>query len=324
MGYPDILLMDLPPDSPHRQAVTVIKNSGEKAAAIVQDMLTLARRGVDQRQPVELNSLVRDFLASPENARIQQLHPEVVYQVDLSPKALILSGSQVHLAKTIMNLVSNAAEAMPEGGVLNLKTRFQRQLQAPVTTAKPSEFGYAVVEVSDTGTVTDHDGQIQVESRVGEGTRFVVQLPLSDDAAPELEPRIKDLPTGDGERLLVVDDEEDQRRLAEELLPRIGYRVTLAASGEAALDLMAEQTFELVVLDMIMPGGMDGLDTYQAIRAMRADQKAIIVSGYSESERVRAAQLLGAGTYLRKPYTVENLATAIHTALRDDPNPTSA
>jgi CheY-like chemotaxis protein len=248
---------------------------------------------------------------------------------------------------------------MPEGGVLNLKTRFQRQLQAPVTTAKPSEFGYAVVEVSDTGigiasedrerifepfytrkvmgrsgtglgmavvwgTVTDHDGQIQVESRVGEGTRFVVQLPLSDDAAPELEPRIKDLPTGDGERLLVVDDEEDQRRLAEELLPRIGYRVTLAASGEAALDLMAEQTFELVVLDMIMPGGMDGLDTYQAIRAMRADQKAIIVSGYSESERVRAAQLLGAGTYLRKPYTVENLATAIHTALRDDPNPTSA
>jgi PAS domain S-box-containing protein len=356
VGYPDILLMDLPSDSPHLKAVRVIKSSGEKAAAIVQDMLTLARRSVDQRQPVELNTLIREFLASPENAQIQQLYPDVAYQVELSTRALILSGSQVHLAKTIMNLVTNAAEAMPEGGVLHLSTRFQDHLQAPVTTAKPGEFGYAVIKVSDTGigiapedrerifepfytrkvmgrsgtglgmavvwgTVTDHDGQIQVESRVGEGTRFIIQLPLSGDAAPELEPQIKNLPAGGGERILVVDDEEPQRLLAKELLSRLGYQVSLAAGGEAALELIAGQTFDLVILDMIMPGGMDGLDTYQAIRAVRPDQKAIIVSGYSESQRVKAAQLLGAGTYLRKPYTVEKLATATHASLNDETDP---
>jgi signal transduction histidine kinase/ActR/RegA family two-component response regulator len=356
VGYPDILLMDLPPESPHRKAVTIIKNSGQKAAAIVQDMLTLARRGVDQREPLELNAIIQEFLASPENAQIQQWYPAVEYRVDLSSEPLVLSGSRIHLAKTIMNLVANAAEAMPEGGVLHLTTRFEDQLQAPVTTAKPGEFGYAVFTVSDTGigiapedrerifepfytrkvmgrsgtglgmavvwgTITDHEGQIQVESQVDQGTRFIIQLPLSGEAAPELEHQIKHLPAGAGERILVVDDEEAQRLLAEELLSRLGYRVRLADGGEAALELMADQAFDLVILDMIMPGGMDGLDTYQAIRAERPAQKAIIVSGYSESERVKAAQLLGAGTYLRKPYTVEKLATAIRAILDEEPKP---
>jgi CheY-like chemotaxis protein len=115
----------------------------------------------------------------------------------------------------------------------------------------------------------------------------------------------------------VIDDEASQRQLARELITRLGYRITTADSGRSALEKIGAESFDLVILDMIMPGGMDGLDTYQAIRALRPNQKTIIVSGYSESERVRAAQLLGAGTYLRKPYTVENLANAIFAALHD-------
>jgi PAS domain S-box-containing protein len=359
VGYPDLILMDLPPDSPHLKSVTVIKNSGERAAAIVQDLLTLARRGVDQRKPVELNTIIRGFLASPENQYIQKLHPEVVYRVDLAPRPLMLIGSDVHLAKTIMNLVNNALEAMPDGGELSLSTRYAEQLQGAATTDNPGEHGYARIEVGDTGTgiapedrerifepfytrkvmgrsgtglgmavvwgtVSDHGGQILVESQVGEGTRFIIQLPLSEVEAPAPVRQIERLRTGNGEQILVVDDEVEQRLLANELLTRLAYQVTTAASGAEALEMIETQAFDLVIMDMIMPGGMDGLDTYQAIRAVRPGQKAIIVSGYSESERVKAAQLLGAGTYLRKPYTVEELAGAIHAILCEPPGSSSS
>jgi two-component system, cell cycle sensor histidine kinase and response regulator CckA len=355
VGYPDLILMDLPPDSPHLKSVMVIKNSGERAAAIVQDLLTLARRGVDQRKPVELNTIIRGFLASPENQYIQKLHPEVVYRVDLAPRPLMLIGSDVHLAKTIMNLVTNAVEAMPDGGELFLSTRYAEQLQGAATTDNLGEHGYARIEVGDTGTgiapedrerifepfytrkvmgrsgtglgmavvwgtVSDHGGQIQVESQVGEGTRFIIQLPLSEVAVQVPVPQAERLPTGNGEQILVVDDEVEQRLLANELLTRLDYQVTTAANGEEALEVIRTQAFDLVIMDMIMPGGMDGLDTYQAIRAIRPDQMTIIVSGYSESERVKAAQLLGAGTYLRKPYTVEELGGAIHAILNKSPN----
>jgi PAS domain S-box-containing protein len=372
VGYPDILLMDLPPDSPHLPAVQVIKNSGEKAAAIVQDMLTLARRAVDQRKPLEINTIIRDLLDSPENQYIQELYPDVIYRVDLAPRPLTLFGSEVHLAKSILNLITNAAEAMPQGGELYLETRFEKTLPdaevaagdaaaiaAAIAVADADEdkkghpgHGYVCIEVADTGTgiapedrerifepfytrkvmgrsgtglgmavvwgtVNDHDGQIQVVSQLGRGTRFIIHLPLSEAALPVEAPRLKGLQTGAGESILVIDDEVSQRQLARELITRLGYKITTADSGRAALEKIGAESFDLVILDMIMPDGMDGLDTYQAIRALRPNQKTIIVSGYSESERVRAAQLLGAGTYLRKPYTVENLANTIFAALHD-------
>ena len=271
----------------------------------------------------------------------------------------MLIGSDVHLSKTIMNLVTNAAEAMPDGGELHLTTRYVSPSAEADNGADTNECGCARIEVGDTGTgiapedrerifepfytrkvmgrsgtglgmavvwgaVSDHGGQIQVESKVGEGTRFIIRLPLTDLAAPAPAAHIERLQTGNGEQILVVDDEVEQRLLANELLTRLAYQVTTAASGEEALEVIGTQAFDLVIMDMIMPGGMDGLDTYQAIRTMRPGQKAIIVSGYSESERVRAAQLLGAGTYLRKPYTVEDLAGAIHAILCQPPEASPA
>ena len=114
--------MDLPPQSPLTKPILTIQKSGEKAAAIVQDLLTLARRGVAATEVVNLNSIIMEYLLSPEHAKLEMNHPNVTIERKLDPNLLNILGSPVHLSKTIMNLVSNAAEAMLDGGKIVITT----------------------------------------------------------------------------------------------------------------------------------------------------------------------------------------------------------
>lgn len=120
---------------------------------------------------------------------------------------------------------------------------------------------------------------------------------------------------GHQESILVVDDVPEQRELAHSMLSRIGYRVETVSGGEEALDWLRSNKTDLLVLDMIMDPGMDGLETYQRILEINPEQKAIIVSGFSRTDRVKKAQELGAGAYLRKPYILENLGLAVRKEL---------
>jgi two-component system cell cycle sensor histidine kinase/response regulator CckA len=117
------------------------------------------------------------------------------------------------------------------------------------------------------------------------------------------------------ERILVVDDAPEQRDIAVRMLGRLGYRVDAAASGELALAFLAAQPVDIVVLDMVMPGSIDGLETYRRILAIQPKQKAIIASGYATPEQVEAVQRLGAGEYVRKPYTLEKIGLAVRREL---------
>ena len=117
--------MELSGDSPLRKGIITIKNSGEKAAAIVQDLLTLARRGVPVMEPAGLNRIIMDDLRSPEFQKLRSFHPAITIESDLAGDLLPIQGSPVHLSKIVMNLVSNAAEAMPRGGTIRVDTENQ-------------------------------------------------------------------------------------------------------------------------------------------------------------------------------------------------------
>ena len=117
------------------------------------------------------------------------------------------------------------------------------------------------------------------------------------------------------ERVLVVDDITEQREIACLMLQKLGYEVITVASGEAAVEYLASEKVDILVLDMIMEPGMDGCETYRRIVEGHPNQKAIIASGFSESERVVEAQRLGAGGYIRKPYTLDRLARALRKEL---------
>lgn len=120
---------------------------------------------------------------------------------------------------------------------------------------------------------------------------------------------------GHGETILVVDDVMEQRELATEMLTKLNYRVVSVSSGEEAVKYLQEHSADLMVLDMIMDPGLDGLDTYRKILEVHPRQKAIIVSGFAETDRVSMAQALGAGAYVKKPYVLEKLGTAVRKEL---------
>jgi len=350
VSYPEILLMELPERSSMRKSLEVIKRSGEKAAAIVQDLLTLARRGVSVSNVVNLNTVVREFLKSPECGRILQYNADVHCEVKLEPDLMNILGSEVHLSKTLMNLISNAVEAMGNGGTLRVSTE-NRYVDSLIQGYDLIEEGeYAVLSVSDTGigispedlrrifepfyskkvmgrsgtglgmaviwsTVKDHQGYIDVRSKVGKGTCFELYFPIT---RRELKDPVTDCPIEalkGTETILVVDDVEDQREIAGKLLERLGYEVKLAAGGEEAVAYIRDNGVDLVLLDMIMDPGIDGLETYRRILKIKPDQKAIIVSGFSESDRVKDTLDLGAGAYVKKPYLLHEIARAVRTEL---------
>jgi len=352
VGYPELLLLDLEESSPLVRPIRTIQRSGEKAAAIVQDLLTLARRGVAVSEVTCLNDIVRDYLVAPEFEKLKQYHSQVQIVTDLAPDLLHVRGSPIHLAKTLMNLVSNAAEAMPAGGTVWIRTA-NRCVDRPVDGYDHVREGeYAVLSVRDSGegiapddlerifepfytkkvmgrsgtglgmavvwgTVKDHDGYINVDSTPGKGSTFTLFFPVTREAGkPDAAALSAEHYRGQGERILVVDDVPEQRELAEAMLGGLGYAVTTAVSGEAAVESVRQHPVDLVVLDMIMDPGIDGLETFRRLRELDSDLRAIIASGFSETERVREAQGLGAGTYVRKPYTRAKLAEAVHSELR--------
>jgi CheY-like chemotaxis protein len=166
------------------------------------------------------------------------------------------------------------------------------------------------------GTVKDHKGYIDVRSMEGGGTTFTLYFPITRQRLTKENTLVSfDRYRGKGESILVVDDVEEQRELAFELLTKLGYTTTTVSSGKQAVAYMKSNTADLLVLDMIMDPGMDGLETYKRILKFRPGQRAIVVSGFSETKRVKEAQRLGVGTYVKKPFTLEKIGIAVRSAL---------
>ena len=351
VSYPDLLLMDMPPESPFKKPITIIQKSGQKAAAIVQDLLTLARRGVAIMEPTNLNDTVTEYLASPEHVQLLSHHPDILLKTDCSDDLLYCKGSAIHLLKMVMNLVSNAAEAMPNGGEITISTYnqyidrplkgYDEVLEGDYTVLRVSDCGIGISEEdmerifepfytkkkmgrSGTGlgmavvwgTVKDHHGYIEVKSILDKNTVFEIYLPATRETLVKKDSDALALIKGNKETILVVDDVGAQREIAVEMLTRLGYKAFALPSGEEAIAYLEKNTVDLILLDMIMEPNINGLETYRRIIKIHPGQKAIIVSGYSETEDIREAQRLGAARYVKKPYTIYKIGPIIREELQ--------
>jgi CheY-like chemotaxis protein len=300
---------------------------------------------------LNLNDIVTEYVDSPELKKLKADEPDNLLDVRPAPHLLNMVGSHIHLMKTLMNLVTNAYEATANSGTISIAT-MNRYIDRPMGGYEEIKEGeYVILKISDNGigipeqhisrifepfyskkkmgrsgtglgmavvwgTVKDLHGYIDVESEVGKGTTFSLYFPASRKQLPGARNAlaIEDY-MGNGESILVVDDVAEQRKIAGSILKKLNYSVDSVASGEEAVEYMRHRSPALIVMDMIMGPGIDGCEAYKRIIAINPNQKAIIASGFSQSERVNEAQRLGASQYVRKPYTIEKIGMAIKKAL---------
>ncbi len=354
--YPELLLMDLALDDDLRGPLEEIQAAGLRAVAIVADMLMIARGVAIPKAQTNANEIIKSFLKSSEFQRAHAMTIAVEVRTELK-SMLSIHCARAHLWKCLLNLVINALEAVGPDTYMIVSTT-TRTLTSPKSAYEEIPAGdYVVISVIDGGpgippealerifepffskktlgrsgtglglavvwsVVHDAGGYIDVESSPS-GTRFDLYFRPGVEITRAAEPEVDvERWRGQGQRILVVDDEASQRRISTALLTRLGYEVESVGSGLEALRLLKQTPIDLFLLDMMMPQ-MDGLRTFIEARRISPTLRAVIVSGYAATADVCEAQRLGAGPLVSKPFSVALLGKTIfeelHRPIRASP-----
>jgi PAS domain S-box-containing protein len=352
ISYPELLLLDLEENSKLRRPLELIRRAGLDASEVVADLLTIARGIVASREVINPNSLIADYLASPDFGQLRAQVPLIDFNTSLAPDLAKISCSPIHIRKCLMNLITNGVEAIQGTGTVSIATmnHIQNITDFHATQNLP-EGSYVKIIVSDSGsgiaphevdhifepfytkkvigrsgtglglavvwnTMRDHGGVVSVKTDA-HGTTFELFFPSVVDDRISEEPAVLDWQTlkGNGESVLVIDDDPRQREIAGSILTSLNYSVTAASSGEKAVEYMQSNIVDILVLDMIMDPGQNGRITYEKILEIHPGQKAVIASGFAEDDDVKLTLAMGAGAFVAKPYTLEQIGSAIYKIL---------
>ena len=354
-GYTQLLLMQKTPDDPDYSKLTQLQKSGERAANLVEQLLTFSRKMEGQRRQISLNHEIQVV-----DKLLKQTTPKMIERrLDLDDALWPVYADPVHMEQILLNLGSNAADAMPEGGTLTFETRnvvldadsdelpgaapgpyvrltvsdtgcgmdaeTVHQIFDPFFTTKEVGKGTGLGLASVYGIVKSHGGQILCNSRVNQGTAFKIYLPAASETMPETETvQQSAMPEGGQETLLVVDDELPVREAATEILQHFGYQILCAENAEQAIDIYRQNLNEvaLVILDLSMPG-MGGNQCLRELLALNSTAKVIISSGYAADGLAKEALTSGASGFIGKPYQAADIARKVRTILDQDSNPHS-
>ena len=356
LGNISLLLYDLGNDEHrHYGKLKQIEKSGQRATDLVRQLLTFSRKGETQPRPLSLNFEVKEV-----KKLLSSTIPKMIdIELELDPKLRTIDADPVQVNQILMNLAVNARDAMPDGGKLvvgtenvvldedfcrnhpGLKPGWHVMLWVsdtghgmekstkdhvfePFFTTKESGKGTGLGLSTVYGIVKSHRGHIVCESERGAGTKFSVYFPALSKAGEDLEePKRKEtISTRGTETILFVDDETDTRQYGKDLLEQQGYTVLTAGSGEAALEIFAQERkhIDLVILDLIM-AGMGGKRCLNEILKLEPETKVLIITGYAESEAVKEALHAGAREILTKPFRSDEIAQMIRGILDEKHRP---
>ena len=328
--------------------LSMIKESSERGAHLVKQVLTFARGMSGDRILIRLKHIVKDFLGSLG----EMLPKSISLEYDIAPDLWTISADPTQLHQVLLNISLNARDAMPDGGTISIHAEnlsIDENYARMNIDAAPGD--YVLLTIKDTGCgmgpdivkrifdpffttkdigkgtglglattmtiVKSHGGFINVYSEPGQGTRFSIYFPSAEEQHPsEAAPTADPLPEGSGELILVVDDEENIRRVAEATLSRFGYKTLTASNGADALKVLAKSSDEVsaVLTDLAMPE-MDGIALIRDLRRIYPELKFVVMSGLISGDQAAELQSLGVTESLLKPYTAKSLLETLSQAL---------
>ncbi|MCL4240539.1 MAG: PAS domain S-box protein [Dehalococcoidia bacterium] len=333
--------LDLPDETETHQMLSEAEQACRRATSLTRQLLTFSRGGAPIRKPVPLEQLVREtatFAVTGSASRCA---------FDFEPGLAMAEIDEGQIGQVIHNLVLNASQAMPDGGLITVSARTAEAPTAHDPPPPPEHRRYVRISVRDTGpgvpaeladrlfdpyfttkergsglglavayaVAQNHDGKLVVESRPGEGATFHLYLPAAETEAEVTSDRGQSARSRTAD-ILFMDDEETIRRGMSEVLTRLGHSITLAADGEEAVRLYQQRLasgrkFDVVILDLTVPGGVGGYEAMARLRQLDPGIRAIASSGYSDNPVMARAAELGFAGILPKPYTPSELSDAI-------------
>jgi CheY-like chemotaxis protein len=323
------------------------ENASLRAKHLTQQLLTFAKGGQPNKKPVTISMLIKntvEFALSGSRTRHELLIPDRLW---------LAEGDEGQIGRVIQNLIINADQAMPRGGTVRICAE---NVVIGEMDALPLKKGrYLKISIADEGTgidkkdlqnifdpffttkqtgsglgltiaysiVNNHDGHLGVDSELGVGTTFDIYLPASHRTSTEEEREESSPIKGEG-KILVIDDEENIRRSASEVLKRLGYEVRVARDHSEGIELYEEaekenKPFDVVIMDLTIRGGMGGKEAIKKFKKVDRNVKAIASSGYSDDRVMSNFKEYGFSGFVAKPYTINDLSTAIHQVLKGTP-----
>ncbi len=347
VSYPEFLLNQMHESDPYYRAIKKIQEAGVRAASVVDDLVSIARGGVEESSIADLNDIILNHFDSIEHSERLAKFSNILIETDLQPDLNHIACSPQHINKILLNLIGNALEAVQNNGTVRVATE-DFQLRKPVSskhvTFRPGK--YVKLTVADNGPgigemnldyifdpffttkkrgksgtglgltivwniVQEHKGWIEAKDN-NPGAVFEVYLPAAIQAVDETAgPAGKISCAGREETILLVDNQPEQNAVMGQMLGLLGYKTHSVTSGEEGIEYLRKRSVDLVLLDMIMEDGLNGCETYEEMIKIQPGLKAIVVSGYFQSEERRRARELGISIFLDKPVMLPKLSQAV-------------
>ncbi len=312
--------------------IEIIATAAQRGAKLTTQLLTFARRTPTQLHPVDLHHIIDETIA----LFVPGIPPGVRITRHLAPVQVLINGDEGHVQQSLLNILLNARDAMPQGGEITVATSVnadehsvtlvvsdtgtgmpasvQQHIFEPFYSTKDIGKGTGLGLSVVYGVMTSHNGSIAVKSRPNKGSSFALTFPRLDDCSFAPPSALVPISMGGGESVLIVDDEPTIGFTLATMLRDLGYEAHSVQSGKEALEILASRQFDLIILDMNMPD-MNGEKLVRKIKRNKFSGKVIISSGYNHSLADEAAFSKKIDGFLSKPYLEHELAAQLHAVL---------